>query len=571
MTMRAAIYARVSTEEQAKGYSLNTQVEACLSYVADRNYRATEVYKEDYSGATLDRPELDKLRDAISGGLIDVVIVYDIDRLARKSAYQVLIEEEFSRYQVLVEYVIGQYEDLDEGRLQKQIRASIAEYEKAKILERGKRGKRGKARSGYVIVGARPPYGYQVRSEPHKAWLEIDEDEAKIVRLVYQWYLDGDGQNGTLSMLGIAARLTEMGIPTRGDKYAHVAKKRGRCVWTAGMIRNILSNETYTGIWHYGKTRMVSDGKEHYRKPKPKCGFGKQVSRPKEEWIEVPVPAIINSTDLQRTKAIMENNKEQSRRQVRHQYLMGRRLKCSKCGYSYVGKSRKGKHLYYYCKGREQKPVSLCDMPIFRCDLIDNTIWEWVRCMLEAPEAFAEGLRGMQEETRRKNRALYDRLELIESQLSETEKQRDRLLDLYLSGDFQKEILQERKSRLDTLISDLRKEHTQLSTYLQELTYTDADIVTIEKFSAKINHNLDMATFEGKRRILDMLDVRGTLAIENDERVLYVSCLIAPQQVSLALTSHWRCTGNRQQLYVLTARLVVNNAMKWNFQELVIE
>lgn len=211
-------------------------------------------------------------------------------------------------------------------------KSSIAEYEKAKILERSKRGKRGKAKSGYVIVGARPPYGYLVRSELHKAWFEIDEEEAKIVKLVYQWYLDGDGQNGTLSMLGIVARLTDMGIPTRGDKHAHVAKKRDRCVWTAGMIRNILSNETYTGIWHYGKTRMVSDGKEHTRKLKPKCGLGKQVPRPKEEWIEVPVPAIIDSIDYHRAKAIMDKNKEQSRRQVRREYLMGRRLKCSKCG-----------------------------------------------------------------------------------------------------------------------------------------------------------------------------------------------------------------------------------------------
>ena len=272
MSKRAAIYARVSTDEQTKGYSLNTQVDACHRYAEERDYKIIETYKEDYSGATLDRPELDKLRDAISTNQIDVVIVYDIDRLARKNAYQVLIEEEFHRNNVIVEYVIGQYDDSDEGRLQKQIRSSIAEYEKAKILERSKRGKRGKAKSGFVIVGARPPYGYLVRSEPHKAWLEIVEDEAKIIRMVYQFYLDGDGQNGPFSMIGIATKLTELGIPTRGDKHAHVAKKHGPGVWTAGMVRNILKNETYTGTWHYGKTRMISDGKEHTRKPLSKRG-----------------------------------------------------------------------------------------------------------------------------------------------------------------------------------------------------------------------------------------------------------------------------------------------------------
>jgi site-specific DNA recombinase len=543
MTKRAAVYARVSTDEQAKGYSLNTQVDACSRYAAERGYQAVETYKEDYSGATLDRPELDKLRDAISSKRVEVVIVYDIDRLARKSAYQVLIEEEFFRNGVLVEYVIGQYDDSDEGRLQKQIRASIAEYEKAKILERSKRGKRGKANSGFVIVGARPPYGYQVRSEPHKAWLEVDEDEAKIVKMVFQWYLYGDGKSSPLSMLSIATRLTNMGIPTRGDKQTHVAKKRDHGVWSAGVIRNILANEAYTGTWHYGKTKMISDGREQTRKAKPKCGFGKQVARPKEEWIPVPVPAFISPIDYKRASEMMEKNREQSKRQVRQQYLMGRRLKCSKCGYSYVGKSRQGKHTYYYCKGREQKPVCLCDMPIFRCNLIDDAVWLWVRALIEEPEAFADGLRGLQEETRQKNRALFDRLELIESQLAETEKQENKFLDLYLSGDFPKEVLLERKNRLAKLTADLKKEQAELSIFLQQLTYSDVEIATIEDFCTKIRERLDTVTFEGKRRILEMLDVRGTLAIENDEKVIYLSCLIAPQPVSLALILPLSNTG----------------------------
>ena len=96
-------------------------------------------------------------------------------------------------------------------------------------------------------------------------------------------------------------------------------------------------------------------------------------------------------------------------------------------------------------------------MPIFRCNLIDNAVWLWVRTLIEEPEAFADGLRGLQEETRQKNRALFDRLELIESQLAETEKQENKLLDLYLSGDFPKEVLLERKNRLAKLTADLSK------------------------------------------------------------------------------------------------------------------
>ncbi len=141
MTKQAAIYSRVSTDEQAKGYSLSTQVDACLEFAKQHGYSVVETYKDDYTSASMDRPELNKLRDLISRNSIDIVIVYDIDRLARKSAYQVLIEEEFKRFGVSIEFVMAHYDHSDEGRLQKQIRGVIAEYEKAKILERSKSGR----------------------------------------------------------------------------------------------------------------------------------------------------------------------------------------------------------------------------------------------------------------------------------------------------------------------------------------------------------------------------------------------------------------------------------------------
>jgi site-specific DNA recombinase len=448
-----------------------------------------------------------------------------------------LIEEEFRKAGVVIEYVIGQYDDSDEGRLQKQIRASIAEYEKAKILERSKRGKRGKAKSGYVLVGSRPPYGYKVRSEPHKSWLEIDEEEAQIVRLVFQWYLYGDEENGPLSMLAIAARLTELGVLTRGDKDSRVFKKRGRGVWSGAMIRHILTNETYTGVWHYGKTKVISDGNEHMRKAKRKCGLGKQVSSERDEWIAVPVPAIIDQSDFDKVRERRKINIEQSRRCTRRKYLMGRRLRCGACGYTYVGRTRTEKNKYYYCKGREQKPVSLCDMPAFNANQINNAVWEWVRCLLEDPQFIAEGLRGLQEETKKANYAIYERIDLVQSQLEKAEASHEKLLDLYLSVEFPKEMLIEKKSQIEKNIKTLTKELEQLTTHLSNVTYTDQDILVIEEFCSKIRDNLDYATFEGKRRIIDLLDVRGTLAVENDEKVIYVKCLISQQRLSLVQTS----------------------------------
>ena len=131
-TKRAIASTRVSTDEQAKGYGLQTQLDAIRQYAASRGYDLTAEFPDDYSGASMDRPGLNRLREHVARSPIDRVIVYDIDRLARKSVYQMLIEEELGRWGVLVEYVTGQYAENDEGRLQKQIRASIAEFEKSK-------------------------------------------------------------------------------------------------------------------------------------------------------------------------------------------------------------------------------------------------------------------------------------------------------------------------------------------------------------------------------------------------------------------------------------------------------
>ena len=511
-----------------------TQIDECKKYVLERGYDLIGVFQDDYTGASMDRPALNKLRDLLAKQTIEVVVVYDIDRLARKNAYQILIEEEFHKLGTHVEYVMGQYEDTDEGRLQKQIRSSIAEYEKAKILERSKRGKRGKAQSGFVLVGARSPYGYQVISEPHKAWLEIDPEEAKIVRLVYDFYLYGDGENEPLSLNKIAKRLTEMGISTRGDKKANVAKKREACVWQPAMIRHILSNETYTGIWHYGKTKMIDDGK--HRTQKTKCGLGKQVSRAREEWIPVEVPAIIDRAVFEMAQERIQHNIEQSARSTRHQYLLGRRLKCLNCGYTYVGMTR-GTHQYYYCKGKQQVPVKVCNMPNFSAILIETAVWNWVRSLIEEPGTLIAGLEDIQNLSIKTHQGLFDRLAIIDQQIDDHQHQLTKLLDLYLNGDFPKEMLAERKNRLEDTLLKLKVEKSTLTDHIQNVTLSEEQRRDIVAFCNEIRPRLENSSFNNRRHLFDLLDVRGTLAVEDGEKVVYAKCKLVLDQQKLSLVA----------------------------------
>ena len=543
MNKSAVIYARVSTDEQSKGYSIATQMEACQRYAGDKDYTVGATFTDDYTGASMDRPGLNELREYISQNPTDIIIVYDIDRLARKSVYQMLLEEEFQRHSALTEYVLGQYADTDEGRLQKQIRSSIAEYEKAKILERSKRGKRGKAKAGFVQVGSRPPYGYRVKSEPHKSWLEVNDDEAKIVRLVFGWYLKGNGEVRPMSMQSIAAALTRLELPTRGDQNSHVAKKRGVGVWQPAMVRHILLNETYTGTWFFGKTMMVSDGKEGFRKSLSKRGLGKQVPRPREDWIGVPVPSIVSNETFQMAQERLKLNFEQARRSTRREYLLGKRLTCAKCGYTYVGRTRRETNRYYYCKGSEQSPVKLCDMPNFQGNQLEQMVWDWVRGIIENPAYAAKGLADMQAEKGKANKPLQDRLRLIEGQITEIEKQQNKLLDLYLTGDFSKDILTERKNRVDERLSKLVKERADLSVHIQSVTFTEENLASFDQFCSQVRDGLDSLTFADKRRIFEILDVRAKLAFENNEKVVYVRCLIDQQRLSLVQTSHSSNTG----------------------------
>jgi len=254
-----ATYARLSTEDQAKhGYSLPWQTEAYRKYAKERGWTVvTEISDDGVSGATLDRPGLDRIRDMAHAGEIDAVIVYDVDRLGRKAVYHMLIEEELGKAGVTIHYVLGDYRDEDEGRLQRQIRAATAEHERAKFTERLVRGRPAKVKAGNVLLHSTPPNGYQRATDPatEKNTLAPFEPEAGIVGLVLHSYAYRDDEQGPLSMRALAKKLTEMRVPTRLDTVPDRggSKKQDHGHWHPSTIGKLLSNKPYVGTWHYGK------------------------------------------------------------------------------------------------------------------------------------------------------------------------------------------------------------------------------------------------------------------------------------------------------------------------------
>jgi len=378
-------------------------------------------------------------------------------------------------------------------------------------------------------VGARPPYGYQVKSEPHRNWLIIDEDEAKVVRLIFEWYVYGDGDDGPLSVRAIARRLTTLRIPTRGDKEKRIRKKHGRCVWHHGVVNGIRKNETYTGVWHYNK----NDCSE------------KQRERSRDEWIEVAVPAIIDRALWEEAQARVSHNTSFSSRNTKWRYLLRRRLTCLNCGraVSSFTKARRGRKpiSYYRCDAATGRmPGYECQMPHFRGDQLEPAVWEWVSDLLLHPDQMTDGLRAQQAEAKRANQILRDRLALVEESIADHDHQIERLLDLYLTGDdFPKELLDEKKARLTRTRQELEKERGGLVRHLQQTMIPDAQVEEIEEFCRQVSEGLGNTSFEDKRKILELLNVRGQLAIEDGQKVVYVSCVIDQARLPIVSSTPW--------------------------------
>jgi site-specific DNA recombinase len=495
MTKRAVVYARVSTDEQGKGYSLPTQLDACRQYAAEHHCSVVREFVDDYTGTTLDRPALNELHELVASGSVDLVICYEIDRLARKMVYQLILEEEFAKRDVTVEYVLGRYEATPEGQLMKQIRATLAEYERAKILERTLRGKKGRALAGNVYPGAQAPYGYRYVSEPHKGRLVIDPEEADVVRLIFQWYTKGDETGRLLGAGEIASKLSRMRILTRRDKQLRgpTRKLRESAVWSKSTVEKMLGNETYAGVWHWNKTVWV----------------GKTlVDRPREQWIAVEVPPIVDRAVWETARRQAGQNKATAKRNTKYEYLMRGRLVCTRCGKrfgGYMNRLQKPARPYYQCLGQkrehapdyENKP---CRWSL-RADEVDALVWEEIRQLLQHPDMLLEGVRLQQTQADTELSVLRGRIAALDNAVRELDRQRSKLLDLYLSTDeLPKDSLQEKMGEIGRKRDAAAQERAELEGRAADRTPNTEDILAIEACCAELASGIDEFTFEDKER-----------------------------------------------------------------------
>ena len=500
----AAIYARVSSARQKKDETIASQTAALRAHAEQLGLDVPEQWvfeDEGHSGATLVRPALERLRDVIAGVGIDVVLCYSPDRLARKFAYQALLIEEFTRAGTRVEFVKGPRGDSPEDQLLVQFQGMFAEYEKAQILERYRRGKTHRAKTGSINVLSGAPFGYRyVRKNAHTgAAYEIIEHEAALVAELFRRYAD-DGA----SIAELARWLSDSGVPTRTGKHR----------WDRSVIWGMLRNPAYAGRAVFGKTMIVHESPALNRvarlqgRSTPRAS--KTVNRPRAEGSEIPVPAIVSEDTIDRVAQRLADNKRFASRNSRNPSLLQGLAACAACGYGYYRTSTRttNKKIHYYrCLGSDDYRYEggrVCANKPVRADYLDTVVWDHITAMLAEPRLIHAEIDKRLDTARGSDPAVRER-QRLGSALAKASTGIARIIEAF--GE-QLITIDELRARMP----DLRARETNLRNQIQALDAQLADreaylalAADLEGFLTQLHTRAETSTLDERRRVLRLL------------------------------------------------------------------
>jgi site-specific DNA recombinase len=480
-----AIYARVSTEEQAKhGFSLNDQVRQCQLKAGTNKVK--EYIDDGVSGEFLDRPALTKLREDVREGVISKIICLDPDRLSRKLMNQLIITDEFDRRGIELIFVNGEYSKTPEGNLFYSMRGAIAEFEKSKINERMSRGRREKARQGKVLRDFQV-YGYRYDKESER--FIVDEDEAAIVSLIFDLFTQPNTMVQGLN--GIALYLTSKNVPT----------KRGASVWHRQVVRQIIMNRAYIGEFYQNRWNTEGMLGNKHRKDDEKVSMKE---RPKNEWILIPCPAIIDESQFEHAQRLLSESRRRWAQKSKHPYLLSGLLRCGDCGNTMTGRlsNNWGKKVPEYTdiKNTAGAKAKGCGRRV-KAQIIEEQVWEQVASWLNNPDEIAAALQ--QEKTKEPFEA--GEIARIEKEIEKTKNARKKLIKLFAAsedGIAEEDIRQELKE-LTQREESLNNQLLELTNLLNNTHNTEYNMnVMMEAVQYYLSKGQEELTFDEKRDLI---------------------------------------------------------------------
>ena len=493
--MRVAIYARVSTESQEARGTIGSQLEVLRKRVAAEGHQLVAEYRDDgCSGARLDRPGLDALRDAAEAGLLDAVWCLSPDRLARMYAYQVIVLDELARHGVAVRFHdTPALTDDPQAQLLTQVQGVIAEYERAKIAERYRRGKLWRSRAGEVIAW-KCSYGYRriARCGERGAHLEVYEPEATIVRRIFRDYVESN-----LSLRQISWQLNQDLVPS----------PTGKAIWGVSTIGRLIRNEAYVGRAYYNRTTVVLG-----RRPtRAKC----QVRRPRDQWIPIAVPAIVNEELFEAAQRVSyDNSKWSPRRTDPEHWLLRGLVKCGHCAVSVSCHKMRGRngsfHYYYYCHNHDPLRAGgehrRCPERNIRADELDAFVFDQVRAAMLRPDVLLAGEAAIS--TQREagtDDLLAIQLARLDRKLESVAAERRRVADLYQANFIGQEELLRRGKELDLRRRALDGQRQTLIDQREQLAQQNRLQDRLKGFANKVAATIDGLDFDQRQKLLRLV------------------------------------------------------------------
>jgi site-specific DNA recombinase len=494
--MRAAIYCRVSTDQQEReGTSLQTQMDACQDYCKSKGYNVAYQFSETFSGLSLERPRLDELRDLIRNRYIDVAVIYCLDRLSRDPTHGVIIIEEIEKHHVILEAVSESVDSSELGKLISYIRGFASKLEVAKIRERTMRGRMQKVKEGKQ-PGGKALYGYRLVDCKH----EIYDDEAKIVRLIFKWLAED-----ALTIHACQICLVKQGIPS----------PMGKRIWRNSTVYRLATDGAYMGDWCFAKT---------YKKDKH------HISRPKDEWVHISIPAIITKETFEKAQNTIAKNRAFAMRNTRREYLLGGLLVCGRCGKRYYGRDSRGKTVYC-CKSRKQGVLSEpCDAASLKADRIEPLIWDTVAGLLNQPQLLTDQ---MKKDEHKSLEYLEANLDRINHTIAKKTVEADRMLEAYKIGVIDMKTLKEKVDKIRSEEAKLNEEKARIEAELLKAKAMNVDEARLREFCQSLPCILNGLDFNNRRSILrEVVD-----KIEVNDGIANIYGIIPPPKNDVAISS----------------------------------
>jgi site-specific DNA recombinase len=533
---RAVLYARVSTDEQARsGYSLAQQLEALREYAVREGFQILEEIQDPgQSGASLERPGMDHVRDLVAAGGVSMVLAQDRDRFAREPAYLYLLKREFEEFGTKVRALNDRGDDSPEGELTDGILDQLAKFERAKIAERSRRGKLQKARQGKVVAGPRPNFGFQYNATRDN--YVVDQEQMQTIRRIFR-EVGAEGK----TMYAVKAALDREGVvPPLGGRY-----------WSLKYIRDRIHDDVYRphsfeevsalvspevtlrldpaksyGVWWFNRRRHESrhvaesglDGKRRYRRQ------SRVTEKPRSEWIAVPVPdSGIPREWVDRARDAIWDNAKPSANARRVWELSGGVLFCGECGcrmvaHTTVHKKRGYAHHYYRCAKRNRHGAqhACAHGKHHRAEATEAAVWSLVCTLLKDPERLKAGLEELIEQERAglrgdPNREATSWLE----KLSEVEEERRGFLRLAAKGLIADEELDEELSQLEDTRATAERELAAIRGRKAALEELERDrVALLESYAGMLPEALDSLASEERRQVYGMLRLKVEIAAD---------------------------------------------------------